>query len=190
MRELEKEGKSVVWDTYDLYHKNGWLLRNVKKGIKVVGFAVFHFEWLLDCIYFLTRNISKRKDIWHPLFNGIFLESLLSAAKTDDRIYIFDEGALQYLWAVKLRGEAGVSVRDLNDIERLLGLPDVLIVVEADAGTIAWRILNRGRKTRIMEEEDLEQAIKKMQMVQKEIVEKVGNKVNVLVCDNSKNSDK
>ena len=183
-RKLEEEGWEVVWDTYNLYAHHGWLSRNIRKGYAVVKYAITHKKWVQGYKVFLSKSIKKRSDIRSPLFNGIYLKTRLEKARTDNKIHIFDEGALQYLWAVKLRGVAAVSGSDIRDIERYLGLPDELIVVEASVETIASRIEKRGEYVRIMKDGNLKKMIIKMKGTQQKIVHELGCRVKVIYIDN------
>ena len=54
-RKLEKEGKEVIWDTYDLYAKNGWLVRNLKKAFRVMAFAFANPKWVKEYKRFLNK---------------------------------------------------------------------------------------------------------------------------------------
>lgn len=181
---LEENGREVVWDTYDLYASHGWLTRNIRKGWFVIKYAAGHRSWVRGYRAFLSRNILKKAYIKEPLFNGIYLKSLLEKARLDHKVHIFDEGALQYLWAVKLRGISTVSNLDMEDIEKYLGLPDEVIVVEAAAGTIASRLEKRGQYVRIMKDGDLKETITKMQIVQRNIVYNLNDSVKVKYINN------
>lgn len=179
-RKLEKEGKEVIWDTYDLYARNGWLVRNIKKAFIVLAFSVSNPKWVLEYKRFLNKNISNIKDIPKPLFNAVFLKALLVKARKDGKIHIFDEGALQYLWAVKLRGNKTVSDFDIQMIRNLLGFPEQLISVTADSQVIKDRIVNRGEYVRIQESLDLISTINEMKRIQGNIEKKIENLIDVV----------
>lgn len=179
-RKLEKEGKEVIWDTYDLYARNGWLVRNIKKAFIVLAFSVSNPKWVLEYKRFLNKNISNIKDIPKPLFNAVFLKALLVKARKDGKIHIFDEGALQYLWAVKLRGNKTVSDFDIQMIRNLLGFPEQLISVTADSQVIKDRIVNRGEYVRIQESLDLISTISEMKRIQGNIEKKIENLIDVV----------
>lgn len=179
-RKLEKEGKEVIWDTYDLYARNGWLVRNIKKAFIVLAFSVSNPKWVLEYKRFLNKNISNKKDIPKPLFNAVFLKALLVKARKDGKIHIFDEGALQYLWAVKLRGNKTVSDFDIQMIRNLLGFPEQLISVTADSQVIKDRIVNRGEYVRIQESLDLISTISEMKRIQGNIEKKIENLIDVV----------
>lgn len=179
-RKLEKEGKEVIWDTYDLDARNGWLVRNIKKAFIVLAFSVSNPKWVLEYKRFLNKNISNIKDIPKPLFNAVFLKALLVKARKDGKIHIFDEGALQYLWAVKLRGNKTVSDFDIQMIRNLLGFPEQLISVTADSQVIKDRIVNRGEYVRIQESLDLISTISEMKRIQGNIEKKIENLIDVV----------
>lgn len=179
-RKLEKEGKEVIWDTCDLYARNGWLVRNIKKAFIVLAFSVSNPKWVLEYKRFLNKNISNIKDIPKPLFNAVFLKALLVKARKDGKIHIFDEGALQYLWAVKLRGNKTVSDFDIQMIRNLLGFPEQLISVTADSQVIKDRIVNRGEYVRIQESLDLISTISEMKRIQGNIEKKIENLIDVV----------
>lgn len=179
-KKLEKQGKEVIWDTYDLYAKNGWLVRNIKKAFTVVVFSVSNPMWVKAYKRFLEKNISNKKDIPKPLFNAVFLKALLVKARNDGKIHIFDEGALQYLWAVKLRGNKTVSNSDIQMIRNLLGFPDKLISVTADTQVIKARIVNRGEYVRIQDSLDLISTINEMKRIQGNIEKNTKDFIDVV----------
>ena len=167
---LESEGKDVVWDTYDLYANQTWLQRNVKKALNVGLYTIRNPKWERKLKKYLEENVASKKDIIKPLFNGTYLKSVLDRANQDKKIHIFDEGSLHFLWAVKLRGKTGVTGNDILVIKDLFGLPNKLISISAKPEIIEDRLIHRHSYTRILDEKNMLQAIKRMQLVQKEIV--------------------
>lgn len=185
-QKLEKEGKVVIWDTYDLYAKNGWLIRNLKKSFTVLIFGVLNPRWVKRYKIFLDKNISNKRDIPKPLFNATFLKALLVKAKKDDKIHIFDEGALQYLWAVKLRNDNCKWIRkqDVNAAIDFFGLPDKLIVVNASVKTIVTRIKQRGEYVKIMDYGNLNETVTAMNHLKDEIVSFVRLRTEIEAINN------
>ena len=176
---FEDEGKTVVWDTYDLYEKHGWFGRNIIKCIRVVLYSIKNIQWLKEYKAYLLDQMNSKRDIRNRLFNGIYLKSLLTKAENDSCIHIFDEGSLQYLWSIKLRGKKPISQRDIDIVGNLFGIPNQVIVVYADAHLIAERIKNRGEYVRIMNEGDLIESINKMLGVQNTIKDLINKKTMV-----------
>lgn len=184
-RKLEAEGKWVIWDTYELYANKSWFIRNIYKSVIVVKFCVQNYDWAKNYRRFLEKEIEDRKDFRRPLFNGIFLKALLVNAKLDKKIHIFDEGCLQYLLAIKLRGKKCVTKHDIEEMEMFYGLPDQLVVVDANAEVIVDRIKSRGEYVRIMDEGNLSDSVKNMQYTQDLIVKCLGNAVNIVIVKNN-----
>lgn len=186
-RKLEKEGKEVIWDTYDLYAKNGWLVRNLKKAFRVMAFAFANPKWVKEYKRFLNKNISSGKDILKPLFNAIFLKALLVKARKDDKIHIFDEGALQYLWAVKLRNVHCKSIRkqDVSVAMTFFDVPDKLIIVDASVKTIVTRIKQRGEYVKIMDYGKLEDSVIRMDQIKNDIFSIVKNIIEFEIVENN-----
>ena len=177
---FENEGKTVIWDTYALYSNYGWFKRNIKKAICIIHFSLHNGKWVGYYYSFLKQEIIKRKDLTKPLFNGIFLKFLLEKAKNDQNIHIFDEGALQYLWAIKMRGDCKISADNIVTIDSIFGLPDYLVSVTSEADTIASRIQLRGEYVRLMDSGNLLNTIKEMQDLQNSIIEALNNKVMII----------
>lgn len=184
-RKLESEGKTVVWDTYDLYANKGWLSRNISKAVCISWYALSNWHWVQQYAAYLQKNeVSFRQKI-KPLFNGIFLKLLLVKAKQDKRVHFFDEGSMQYLWAIKLRGKKHCTNDDIEKIETLFGLPDVLIVVTASSETIMNRLLSRGEYTEIMNSGSLLESIIEMSIVCHEIEAKVSSIIQTAIIENN-----
>lgn len=176
---LEKEGKSVLWPTEDLYTKHGWFSRNAWKALAVIAFTAGHWKWVCGYAHFVYAEIGSVREAGKPIFNGIFLKLMLERAKEDGQVYLFDEGVLQLYWALKLRSGKQVSSAQLEEMASRFALSDQVVNVEADAETIAKRIKTRGEYVRILEVGDLLDAISKMQCVQKEIIRLVQGKTSV-----------
>lgn len=160
---LQAEEKQVIWDTYDLYATHGWLARNLKKALRVILFGITNPRWVKEYKCFLEGEIDERRDVKKLFFNGIYLKALLEKAQKDKHIHLFDEGSLQYLWAIKLRSKKSLREQDIKTIEKFYGVPDKVVIVDADAEVIAKRILNRGEYVRIMDNGDLLGTIQEMQ---------------------------
>lgn len=176
---LENQGEKIIWDTYAFYTNQTWFKRNIKKGVVVTKFAFTHLNWTREYFKFAYSNLNNRSDVFTILFNGIFLKSNLLKAKFDDNIHIFDEGALQHLWAIKLRNKTSVTKTDIKNIESLFGLPEQLISINAEIKTIIVRLKRRGEYVRLMNSDDLYLTIKEMQIIQNEIVRILKGKIKV-----------
>ena len=107
------------------------------------------------------------------------MKALLVKAKKDDKIHIFDEGALQYLWAVKLRNDNCKWIRkqDVNAAIDFFGLPDKLIVVNA-------RIKQRGEYVKIMDYGNLNETVTAMNHLKDEIVSFVRLRTEIEAINN------
>lgn len=185
-QKLKASGHHVVWDTYILYAEYGWLKRNVFKALIVIKYGVLHPCWVFQYKDMLKQNLSVKRDIVKLLFNGVFLKSRLVKARRDNNIHIFDEGAMQYLWAIKLWGGVPVNKTDVDVIQQLLGLPDELIVIESKSETIEKRLIFRGEYTKIMDSDNLLKRIIGMQKIQGDILLQLERKdVRITQVDNN-----
>ncbi|MCI8661626.1 MAG: hypothetical protein HFG54_15515 [Lachnospiraceae bacterium] len=152
---LLQGGKCVYWYSKDLYKNRGWLIRNIIKAGHVLLYSVNHLKWVIEYRDFLDAHIPNKKDTYTLLFNGIFLKKMLSFNKNPDDIYLFDEGALQYLWAIYLRSKQEMNMQDILNIKRIFGLPNKVKVLYASADTIERRLLSRNEFTQILKTSNL-----------------------------------
>lgn len=152
---LLEDGKCVYWYSKDLYKNRGWLIRNMIKAGHVLLYSVGHLKWVIEYRDFLNAHIPNKKDTYTLLFNGIFLKKMLSLNRSPDDIYIFDEGVLQYLWAIYLRSRQEINKKDILKIKGLFGLPDKVKVLYASTNTIERRLLGRNEFTQILKTSNL-----------------------------------
>lgn len=183
--EWENAGIKVVWDTYELYANHGWLTRNLRKAGRIMAFSLSHPRWIVGIYSFIRHKIRKTDDFFIPLFNGIYLKSILDYAKTDSQIHIFDEGPLQWLWGIKLREKSEVKQEDVKKIYKMFDYRSRIYVIETDPSTIESRLLNRNKETRILEEENIRNAIVEMIKIQEQIVEFAREYSEILNIDNN-----
>lgn len=184
--QLEQAGHIVVWDTYKLYKNYGWFHRNLRKLVPAAFYLVSHPHWAArvsaQCC---TMHLKDRVTIF---FNAAYLKTVLLSAALDENIHLFDEGAIQLLWAMKLRNHEPVQERDIVFIERTFGLPDKLLVISAEADTIEARIRSRGEYVRILDTLHLRDAIVKMQDTQAQIVSALAERLEIHVVENNENA--
>lgn len=167
---MTSKGKSIIWETNDLYSKRNWFTRNVIKSLVVLKFLFNNPRWVFQFYRYIKTEIKKKRDLGNRLFNGIYLKTLYAKAQEDEVIYLFDEGIAQFLWAIKLRSGKDVSLSDLDIMIDFFGSANQVIVIEADDKTIAKRITQRGQYVRIMDDGNLLDQIKKMRIIQNNIV--------------------
>lgn len=169
-KEYLKNSKDIEWPRYELYEKNNWLLRNLKKALYIVYFCIFNFKWVIKLNNLVKLlEINGFKDKFSVLFNGCFLKFQLLNCKKEKK-YIFDEGVFQYVWALYLRTLKEPSEKIIVGILDLYGIPDEVNIVVADTEIIKERLIKRGRKTKILEKKDLINEIEKMKNIQNEIL--------------------
>ena len=169
-QDLEDHGNKVVWDTRDLYRKHNWLSRNLRKMVFVFSYGIRNRKWCRSFRKYLAMEIENWKDEFRPYFNGIFLKYRLAKDRSGESVRVFDEGAIQFLWAIKLRSGKAVTEEDVTQLFRFFEVPDELIVVEAETQKIIQRLEKRGEYVRIMDNGDLADSIEKMRAVQEAII--------------------
>lgn len=163
-------GVNIEWPRYNLYEKNNWLLRNIKKCISVFYYSLTHLKWLIDFYRILSKvQIQSLKELNKILFNGVHLKYMLSKCKKEKE-YIFDEGVFQMIWAIYLRTNELPKKEIIEKILSLFIVPDKLIIVDAKDEIIKNRLIKRGRKTKILETSDLMKKINEMKEILKIII--------------------
>lgn len=163
-----KKGR-MAWSSHTIYSNTGWCERNIKKGFHVVTFSVMHLNWLIQLFNYLRENL-RGSDIFKMLFNCIYLRYNQLRTLEKYEVIIFDEGVIQYYWAIHLRNNKEISAEDFQDFGRLYNLPDCLYFVDADKNIIAERLLSRGEYTKILDSKNLTCRILEMQNVEKKII--------------------
>lgn len=166
-----ENNENMEWPRYNLYEKNNWLIRNVKKSISIFYYGLINFKWLADFYKILSKTgIQSLKEKNKILFNGIHLKYMLSKCNNGKK-YIFDEGVFQMIWAIYLRSNELPKKEIIEKILTLFVIPDKLIIVDAKNETIKNRLINRGRKTKILETSNLTKKISEMKEILNAIIE-------------------
>lgn len=184
MHKTESDGIRVIWRTYELYLKNNWLIRNIKKAVVVELYSLRNREWVKRYATFIRKEIKGKKDYLTMLFNGVYLKSIYHDSDSPDEVFLYDEGILQLLWSVKLRSKVPIAVEDLSELLDLFRTPNQVFVIDSEAETIAKRISDRGEYVRMMDGGDLVETIIRMQKTQNEIVDIISNDVTVVHIHN------
>ena len=153
------------------YEEKGGLFSGKKYTIEVVklsDIADLGKDLLKELLNSLNMN---KRDTSKLFFNGVYLKESFSKCRADDNIrYIFDEGIIQYIYAIYLRKKTEPEEKIIIELAQLYGLPDYLYVIRATSKTIYSRLINRGRKTRILETDNLLEDIEKLQTIEQQIV--------------------
>lgn len=167
---FNENDSNIEWPTFNLYEKNSWFIRNVKKLICIIFFIITKPKWVWNYIKVLKKiGFKKRNDKFKIIFNGIFLRHLFNKSKNRKKKYLFDEGTFQLIWAIYLRTDDIPKKEIIEELINLFGIPSELNIVEADNNIIAKRLTTRGTKTKILETENLNENIIIMQE-KKEII--------------------
>lgn len=95
---------------------------------------------------------------------------MLSKCDCCNTEYMFDEGVFQLIWAIYLRSETNPVDEKVVNIMYCFGMPDKLIIIDADDLVIKGRLMARGIKTKILENPDLLGKIAEMKRVLEKIV--------------------
>ena len=78
-------------------------------------------------------------------FNWLLVVALARRARRRAGIHLLDQGLLQAVWSVAFDGDADGAVRLLSAPDAGRALPDVVVVVEADQGTVRQRLCHRAQ---------------------------------------------
>lgn len=77
-------------------------------------------------------------------FHWLLTQALLSRARQTDGVHLVDEGLVQALWSVGLRGDVDGVLGRLGGSRRRWAVPDVVVVVDAPIETVRDRLRARG----------------------------------------------
>ena len=167
--ELQDKGIEVSWPWNDLYTEKTWIERNVLKLIPVIKYNFKDPVWCVKLYKYLRRQGMKKKNLVQMYFNGCYLKFSLSN-NNKCQIVLYDEGALQYFWAIYLRNNMLPNKESLQVIMDMFGTPDCLFVIQASAETIYERIVKRGESDEILKDRNVINKIEHMLKVQDMIV--------------------
>lgn len=182
-RKYYEENKNIEWPRFNLYEKNSWIVRNLKKSIDVTCYFLFHLNWSIKFFkVFENTGIKKLKDKFWGIFNGIHLKYLFTKCINDEKEYIFDEGVFQFIWAIYLRSNELPKKEIVEKLLSLFQMPNKLIIVDAEDEIIKNRLLKRGRKTKILDSADLLTSIAKNKEKLNLIVDYSKEKINNFPC--------
>lgn len=90
-------------------------------------------------------------------FHWLVTQRLMSSARARPGVHLFDEGVLQALWSVGLRGHARSALDRIAAEPARWALPDLVLVVEAPTDELDRRLSARpSRHSRVQEGDDAE----------------------------------
>lgn len=167
--ELQEKGIEVEWPWNNLYTDKSWLVRNIFKAIPVVKLNFKQPMWCIKLYKFLRSQGLEKKNIVQMYFNGCYLKYSLSCEKKSE-VVLYDEGVLQYFWAVYLRNNMLPNKDKLQAVIDMFGSPDRLYVIQASAEKIYERIVGRGEADEILKNKNVIDKINHMLEVQDMIV--------------------
>jgi predicted kinase len=101
----------------------------------------------------IQRSRQRRqRDVVSWCVQWLVAQRLLAGARRTGGAHLLDEGPLQALWSIGLRGDVTGLLRAENDRPFARDVPDLLVVVDAPLETIARRLAARGsRHSRIQQ---------------------------------------
>lgn len=99
-----------------------------------------------SCTASIARsNPPSVADLGHRAVQWAVTQRLLRAAHRRAGLHVFDEGLIQTLWSVGLRGNVDHTLRALDTLHGWTG-PDLLVVVEAPEDVVLERLVSRGSR--------------------------------------------
>lgn len=151
VEEFRNEGNNVEWPWNLIYSDKIWIRRNFKKSFMVIKMLVSKGSWCLKLHKYLKTFHLNARDLNKLFFNGAYLKGAIDKCRNHECIYIFDEGVVQYIYAICFRTKRTPDNQMINEAFSLFNRPDELIIVSADSKTIYNRLINRKQKDRIRE---------------------------------------
>lgn len=142
---LREKGTPVSDLMYTSAHQLSRLQRVAVKVRFVVKEACNHPGYVLRSAIVIARTKQESvTDLIKVLFNWFFVSSVLRGGRQVSIVELLDEGIFQAYWSIALCAPDGIP----NVIEHLgdsVPLPTVIVVLEADLGTIRSRLESRER---------------------------------------------
>jgi hypothetical protein len=86
---------------------------------------------------------SERADVLGRSVQWLVTQGLLQRARGSDDVHVFDEGVLQALWSIGLRGDPWGLCDLLARDPRCWQAPDLVVVVEAPLDVVGARLASR-----------------------------------------------
>ena len=163
--QLKEKGQAYSWPRHRLYEENGWLARNMVKAFQVFSLAMRKGKWVraLRGVIASCPSLGLRERTT-LLFNGMALQCLYEQCSQSKTVYLYDEGAFQYVWALSLRCGGRIEADLVMRCLRLFPAADEVYVLHAPARVIKERLDNRkNRKTYIESAADLVSKVEEMQ---------------------------
>ena len=170
--QMVNDGTETFWPRYIMYEKRSWLTRNIKKSYQVIKNIIHNTDWvrkLKNELDLYSKYLTK-KDKINLLFNGIALKDMYSHCTKQNAVYVFDEGACQYIWSIALRTGKDIDEEYIVKMYSLFVKADQLFLITATPEIIINRLNNRKRKTRIETGDNLHKRILRMEKIADYIV--------------------
>ncbi|GAA0469154.1 hypothetical protein [Alkalibacillus silvisoli] len=96
------KNNSVIFPLNSLNEKS-WLVRNIYKSISVTLYCITHLRTFFTVISKIHKSrLISFFDNFRLAFNILFVLSLRDKYRKHNKIIIFDEGILHYIWAVSV----------------------------------------------------------------------------------------
>lgn len=148
--EMLQNNQKVEWPWYDIYVKQKWLTRNIKKTFQTFTYIITHLKWYIK----LRRILNTFENIgifqkFKLVVNGAFLKLNVEKCKKNT-IYLFDEGIFQYIWSIYLRNNTEINKETVKMILEHFYIPNEVIIIDANNNTIKDRLIKRNIRTEIL----------------------------------------
>ena len=188
LRNTDKDSVIVCKENSALYD-TVWIMRNLSKVSSNLPYIIDHRRWFRCLLSVLQKYKLPMRDIAKLLWHAATLNEALEECDKDRFIYIIDEGVTHFVWSVLMRIHS-MDKELAFELLRLFQMPDLLVYVYADTETIKKRLLQRRKRTRILETDDLETEIRRNEVQFRELIRlMIDNdaieKENVIYIDNN-----
>ncbi|NIX78087.1 hypothetical protein [Microvirga terricola] len=148
---------TVEETTYDLDRRFGKFERSVIKLAHIARYLCTHPRCALSNVSsILATRQATLADIKKSIPNWLYVASLVSRRRSDDRIILLDQGVAQAVWSIGFAAEQELWLDlHMNTTSERTPKPDLIIQVQASFETVSVRL--DSRKKRISRLESLVQ---------------------------------
>lgn len=115
------------------------------KSLRVAGELIAHPGHALRALRAIeSTGQPSAQVLTRVAFNWLMQCAVLRSSRTSGAVRLLDEGIYQALWSIGLEGRPGSIQRVGRELAAALALPDVVVIVDADAEVVAQRLGTRG----------------------------------------------
>jgi len=194
IKQIQKHHKGALEIKHplnELYNKS-WFLRNIIKTKFLLSNVFLNKKSIYECIkIFNSIEGVKKGESFKRMFNNIFyIVFYNSIQKSEEKIYMFDEGILHHCWATYLNNNSE-KVIDFSTCINLFEPSDLLIYMRMDKEIAIERNMNRNmknnRKNKLNKRHlefltNINEEIKKMDLIVQDYKKSNPHK-NILIID-------